>query len=41
MQTAKMWRAQDTRLFKQGLQTCLGTRPVRELGEDLGRILGV
>ena len=37
----KIWRAQDTRLFKQGLNTCLGTRPVRELGEDLGRILGV
>lgn len=40
-QGVRVWRAQDTRLFKQGLQTCLGTRPVRELGADLGRILGV
>jgi len=37
----KVWRAQDTRLFQQGLATCLGTRPVRNIGEDLGKILGV
>ena len=37
----KVWRSQDTRLFKQGLATCLGTRPVRDLGQDLGKILGV
>ena len=37
----KVWRAQDTKLFKQGLATCLGTRPVRTIGEDLGKILGV
>ena len=37
----KVWRAQDTRLFKQGLATCLGTRPLRTLGQDLGKILGV
>lgn len=37
----KIWRAQDSRLFKQGLATCLGTRPVRDVGQDLGHILGV
>ena len=27
-----IWRAQDSRLFKQGLATCFGSRPVRDLG---------
>lgn len=38
---ARVWRAQDTRLFRQGLATCLGTRPVRDVDSDLGRILGL
>ena len=36
----RIWRAQDTKLFKQAVKTCLGTRPVGDPG-NLGRIRGV
>lgn len=36
----RIWRAQDTKLFKQAFKTCLGTRPVRDV-TNLGRIRGV